>query len=82
MEREAFVQWLIEEKKMSTRSEKDVISRCGRIDRMLEISEFNCNTMEQLVGCEKFQQSTMFIKSQLKRALTLYLEYTSQQGEQ
>ncbi len=75
------VQWLIDEKHMSSRSAKDVQSRCGRIYRMLNINELNNKTMEQLLACEQFQESSMFIKSQLKRTVTLYLEYTSHIGE-
>ncbi len=82
MESTNLVQWLIDEKHMSMRSAKDVLSRSGRICRMLNISDFNNTTMEQLLACQQFQDSSMFIKSQLKRTVTLCLEYVSHTGEQ
>lgn len=42
------VEWLIEEKQMSTRSAKDVLSRCGRIYRMLGIKALDDNSLEIL----------------------------------
>ena len=35
MESSELLEWLISEKNMSIRSAKDVISRCGRVRRML-----------------------------------------------
>ena len=34
-----FLDWLTTEKNMGTRSAKDVLSRCGRVSRMLNIEE-------------------------------------------
>ena len=36
MESSELLEWLISEKNMSIRSAKDVISRCGRVRRMLQ----------------------------------------------
>lgn len=68
-------EWLISTKKMSIRSAKDVISRKGRILRMLGIEEIDGTTLEKLLECNQFIESSMFIKSQLKRTVTLYMEY-------
>lgn len=72
-----FVEWLIEEKHMSHRSAKDVLSRCGRVCRMLGVDMLNAQSIEELQQSEKFIESSMFIKSQLKRAVVLSLEFMS-----
>lgn len=69
------LEWLINEKNMSIRSAKDVISRCGRVCRMLNIDSIDSDTLENLQSNDKFEESSMFIKSQLKRAVTLYNEF-------
>lgn len=63
------------EKQMSIRSAKDVLSRCGRIYRMLDIDSIDSDTLENLQDNEEFRASSMFIKSQLKRTVTLCLEF-------
>ena len=75
MESAELLEWLINEKNMSIRSAKDVISRCGRVCRMLNIDSIDSDTLENLQSNDKFEESTMFIKSQLKRAVTLYNEF-------
>ena len=69
------LEWLINEKNMSIRSAKDVISRCGRVCRMLNIDSIDSDTLENLQSNDTFEESSMFIKSQLKRAVTLYNEF-------
>lgn len=69
------IEWLMSTKKMSIRSAKDVISRKGRILRMLCIEDIDSDTLEKLLASDQFNESSMFIKSQLKRTLTLYMEY-------
>lgn len=75
MDSTRLLEWLMTEKKMSIRSAKDVISRCGRIYRMLDIDSIDSNTLENLQNNEEFRASSMFIKSQLKRTVTLCLEF-------
>lgn len=77
MDSTRLVEWLIVEKQMSTRSAKDVISRCGRVCRMLGIDTLDNNSLETLQQNEQFKESSMFIKSQLKRTVTLCLEFMS-----
>ena len=77
MDSTKLVEWLIEEKHMSTRSAKDVISRCGRVYRMLDVDMINVKTIEDLQQNEQFKESSMFIKSQLKRTMALCLEFMS-----
>lgn len=81
MDNKDLLQWLIESKKMSQRAAKDVLSRCGRIYKMLDINGLDSSTMEQLIACDKYQDCSMFIKSQLKRTITLCLEYIEFKGD-
>ena len=75
MDSTRLLEWLMTEKKMSIRSAKDVISRCGRIYRMLDFGSIDGDTMDTLQNNEEFRASSMFIKSQLKRTVTLCLEF-------
>lgn len=75
MDSTRLLEWLMTEKKMSIRSAKDVLSRCGRIYRMLDIVAIDDGTMDTLQNNEEFKASSMFIKSQLKRTVTLCLEF-------
>ncbi len=70
-----FYDWLINEKKISVRSARDVLSRCRRICSFLSISEFDENTLNDLNENELFMAQSMFIKSQLRRAVSLWNEY-------
>lgn len=74
-----FLEWLTTEKSMGTRSAKDVLSRCGRVNRMLNIEEIEESTFSLLLESSAFQSSSMFVKSQLKRAVSLYLEFSVEQ---
>lgn len=75
MEYSELLEWLIIEKNMSIRSAKDVISRCGRVCRMLHTDSIGSDALENLQNNDEFEKSSMFIKSQLKRAVTLYNEF-------
>ncbi len=70
-----FMQWLQDEKNMSVRSAKDVVSRCKRINRMTEEEDIDEKTVSVLIEMEAYDNMSSFIKSQLKRAATLYLEF-------
>lgn len=75
MNNDNMLDWLLKGKNMSIRSAKDVISRKGRILRMLETDTIDDTTLDSLRMCDQFMQSSMFIKSQLKRTVALYIEY-------
>lgn len=75
MESSKLLEWLISEKNMSIRSAKDVISRCGRVRRILHTDFISSDTLDNLQNNDEFEESSMFIKSQLKRAVTLYNEF-------
>jgi len=71
-----FKQWLQDEKNMSIRSAADVISRCKRINKMTEKNSIDNDTVALLIEMTSYKEMSSFIKSQLKRATTLYLEFT------
>ena len=73
-----FKQWLQDEKNMSNRSATDVVSRCKRINRMTEEENINDKTVSVLIEMESYDTLSSFIKSQLKRAATLYLEFSKE----
>lgn len=77
-----FLEWLSTERAMGARSAKDVISRCGRVSRWLHIEEFNASVTELLKESKEFQSSSTFTRSQLKRAVSLHVEFreTQQKG--
>ena len=70
-----FFNWLLDEKNFSQRAAKDVVSRCRRICRMLNINEIGISTTENLNINTEFSKKSMFIKSQLRRACTLWVEF-------
>ncbi|MEE1043537.1 MAG: hypothetical protein UH854_06190 [Clostridia bacterium] len=70
-----FLNWLFDEKKLSQRAAKDVVSRCKRICKMLNINEFGVSTLEKLNSNKEFSEKSMFIKSQLRRACNLWFEF-------
>ena len=74
-----FLEWLSSEKSMVARSAKDVVSRCSRVNRLLEIEELGVDTIELLKDNDEFQNSSTFIRSQLKRAVSLYIEFQGTQ---
>lgn len=77
----SFEQWLINEKQMSDRSARDVISRQNRVIRIINSDSIKEDSLEQLVASEQFQQLSMYIKSQLKRTVALALEYQESVNE-
>lgn len=75
LESSGFYDWLISEKQMSARSAKDVISRCKRVCKILNSEMINASSADSLSNSEFYGNASMFIKSQLKRAIALCLEY-------
>lgn len=81
MDSDKLVEWLVVEKQMGIRSAKDVLSRCGRVYRMLNADTLDENSLELLQQNEEFKKSSMFVKSQLKRTVTLCLEFMKKEKE-
>lgn len=70
-----FEQWLQDDKNMSVRSARDVLSRKKRVEYLLGIDTFDDNTLVVLLENEDYQDLSIYIRSQLKRAVSLVLEY-------
>ena len=75
MDTTGFIEWLSTEKSMGARSAKDVVSRCGRVNRLLGVEEPGENAIALLKENNEFQNSSTFIRSQLKRAVSLYIQF-------
>lgn len=75
MDTTRFIEWLSTEKSMSARSAKDVLSRCGRVSRLLGVEELEEGVIKLLKENDEYQNCSTFIRSQLKRAVSLYLEF-------
>lgn len=73
-----FKQWLQDERNMSIRSATDVISRCKRIHKMTEKNDIDENTVSMLIELKSYDEMSSCIKSQLKRAATLYMEFVKE----
>ena len=69
--------WLITEKKMTAVSAKDVLSRINRVLTMTEISttESPVDVNYRLAKNNTFNEISSSVKSQIKRAVTLYFEF-------
>ncbi len=71
-----FKNWLLNNKKFTERSSKDVISRYKRVCKILQTEEITKESIIKLSKMEEFNKNSTFIRSQLKRAISLYLEYS------
>lgn len=69
-----FCEWLMSEKAMSQRSARDVVSRLKRVESIIA-NESDDLSLDALNSAPTFNDCTMFIKSQLRRTVTLYNEY-------
>jgi len=77
-----FVDWLKTEKRYTTRAACDVLSRVRRIKRIAaHYTDKETHSIDNLIDSiektETFSDLTKSVKSQLRRAHTLYREYTS-----
>ncbi|WHY01324.1 hypothetical protein [Neobacillus sp. DY30] len=77
MELELFKLWLKESKGMQEASAKDVVSRIRRALKITEINfeKTNEESISELVNSPEFNELSVFVQSQLKRAITLYQEF-------
>ena len=75
MNYQEFLAWLETERQMSKRSAKDVVSRLKRVVGLLGSDTLDSTSVSKLNEVAAFDECTMFIKSQLRRSVALYLEY-------
>ncbi len=71
-----FKDWLLNNKNFTERSAKDVISRYKRVCKILQTEEITKESIVKLSKIEEFNKNSIFIKSQLKRSVSLFLEYS------
>lgn len=74
---EKFKEWLIQEKGFSKKGSNDVISRLKRVYSILSISEISKKSINSLENNSEFKTLSMSVRSQLRRAIKLYDEYSS-----
>lgn len=77
MEYIEFQSWLENNKGMGFHSAKDVVSRTKRVLKTIGKAQIDDETMNQLLSSCVFNGYSISVKSQLKRAVTLYLEYVA-----
>lgn len=70
-----FFIWLVNKKNMKQRSAKDVISRCKRASKILDTEIINSDSLGKLLQNDEYKANSMFVKSQLKRAVILLEEF-------
>lgn len=75
MNYEGFLEWLKTEKNMGERSARDTVSRIKRALRIISGVSVDTMTLDKLNEAPEFLELSMFIKSQLRRAVTLYQEF-------
>ena len=80
MKYDKFYNWLILKKQMNNLSAKDVLSRCRRVLKITNQEKIDHNTLELIIGTNEFERCSNSIKSQLKRAVTLYNDFCDEQG--
>lgn len=81
MDYDVFKQWLQDEKNMSIRSATDVVSRCKRINKMTNTNRIDNKAVKILMAAETYADMSSFVKSQLKRAATLYMEFDKKEAK-
>ncbi len=75
MHYEEFLLWLQKNHGMSVRSARDVVSRSRRALAITGQKSVDSKSMDLLTESGEFIECSISIKSQLKRAVTLYMEY-------
>ena len=75
MEKNVFNEWLINEKKLTSKSARDVVSRYVRVSSMLGSEPKSIQEIDYLADNDLFIECTKTVKSQLRRAIRLYIEY-------
>jgi hypothetical protein len=70
-----FTDWLTANKNLTRRSALDVVSRSRRLAKMLDLDDLTAFSEDHLAKCRAFGRLAPTVKSQLKRAAQLLLEY-------
>ena len=72
-----FKEWLITEKGVTVRAASDIPSRLRRIVKLLEATTIDGDTYAILKSNPMYKQYSVTVRSQMKRAITLYLEFVA-----
>ncbi len=79
--KEPFVNWLIHFQNYSQRSASDTLSRVRRADKICHLDgapdDFYCYSLQQM---SEYNKLSVSVRSQIKRALSLYNQYIAQCG--
>lgn len=77
-----FIDWLKNEKKLSTEVAGDTLSRIGRAKRILDFANNDSETYLKQLDVEKsFRNIIPSVRAQIHRAVRLYFEYISEHME-
>lgn len=72
-----FEKWLYENQLFKLRSSRDVCSRLKRVMNILNLEEVNEQTIQNLNTNDEFNTFSVSVKSQLRRAVKLYLKFVN-----
>lgn len=75
MNTEKFANWLVEEKGFSNKVSRDTLSRLRRVLNISGETEVSKKTISLAEKNEGFIAMSIFVKSQLRRAVNLALEF-------
>ena len=75
-QRSEFIEWLIESKNFGKKGASDVYSRCVRAEKFTG-KQISKNTLELLSNCDEFDSLSIYVKSQIKRAIMLWNEFNT-----
>ena len=74
---EEFKVWLCEQKKYTERSARDVCSRLKRVCLLLNKKNIEDCKVDDLEINEEFKTLSMSVRSQLRKSVKLFFEYTN-----
>ena len=75
MNYEGFLSWLRTDRHMRERSARDTVCRLKRALRIVSEDSVSDSIIVKLNEADEFNKLSMFIKSQLRRAVVLYQEF-------
>ncbi len=72
-----FTNWLMEKKGFSRKASNDSLSRLKRVKGILCSEKITDSTLKDLENAAGFKSLSVSVKSQLRRAIRLYLEFVN-----
>jgi len=71
-----FIDWLINNKNYSKKSASDAYSRCKRAEKLTG-KKISKKTPQLLSNCDEFVNLSVYVRSQINRAVTLWNEFVT-----